>query len=186
VAWNRAQHNDLSHEVSALQWSVIAMAEATDRLADIRALDLPRAVAAIGEAVWKVTIVDATLVRHYPDVYDQVSTDLPAAERTEVDGMLAGLRFIRNRLGVEQDLADFICTESGSAEGICGWAWRAVPAPDLDAYSARGQQWELTRYQAYADQLAGRPICDSFTRAAAFLDRVAGQAELISADVAAG
>jgi hypothetical protein len=184
VAWNRAQHNDLAHEISALQWAVTAMADAVDRLADMRALDRPRAFTAIGEAVWWVTIVDATLVRHYPDPYDQVTADQPAAER-QVEAILAGLRFIRNRLGLDQDLADFICTESGLASdvGIGGWAWRLVGPPHLDAFSARGQEWEMARYQAYSGQLAGRSICDSFARAAAFLEQVTAQSEVTS-DVA--
>jgi hypothetical protein len=185
VAWNRAQHNDLTHEVSALQWAVTAMADAVDRLADMRALDRPRAFTAIGEAVWWVTIVDATLVRHYPDSYDQVTADQPAEERSQVEAILAGLRFIRNRLGLDQDLADFICTEAGTASdaGICTWAWRLVGPPQLDSFNARGQEWEMTRYQAYSSQLAGGSICDSFARAAAFLEQVTAQAE-VTGDVA--
>jgi hypothetical protein len=185
VAWNRAQHNDLSHEVSALQWAVTAMADAVDRLAGMRALDRPRAFTAIGDAVWWVTIVDATLVRHYPDSYDQVTADLPAAERSQVEAILAGLRFIRNRLGLDQDLAEFICTGSGLASdaGICTWSWRLVGPPRLDAFSARGQEWEMARYQAYSSQLAGCSICDSFARAAAFLEQVTAQAE-VTGDVA--
>jgi hypothetical protein len=180
VAWNRAQHNDLTHEVSALQWAVTAMADAVDRLADMRALDRPRSFTAIGEAVWWVTIVDATLVRHYPDPYDQVTADQPVAERRQVEAILAGLRFIRNRLGLDQDLADFICTESGLASdaGICSWAWRVVGPPQLDSFNARGQEWEMARYQAYSSHLAGRSICDSFARAAAFLEQVTAQAEV--------
>ncbi len=185
MAWNRAQHNDLAHEGTALQWAASAMAEATGRLADMRALDRPRAFTAIGEAVWWVTIVDATLVRHYPEAYDRVTAGQPDAERSAVDGLLAGLRFIRNRLGLDQDLGDFICTEAGGP-GIGGWTWRPVPAPVLDAYSARGQEWEMTRYLAYAGQLAGRPICDSFGRAAEFLDRVVCRAELVGDGAEAG
>ena len=186
MAWNRAQHNDLAHEGTALQWAASAMAEAIDRLADMRALDRSRAFTAVGEAVWWVTIVDATLVRHYPEAYDRVTAGQPDAERSQVEGILAGLRFIRNRLGLDQDLAEFICTEpagDSSGTGIGGWTWRPVPAPALDAFSARGQDWEMARYHAYSGDLTGRPICDSFGCAAAFLDEVTGQAEVTS-DVA--
>ena len=49
--------------VSALQWSVSAMSDTTERLPRVRAANQPRAFAVIGEAVWWVTILDATLVR---------------------------------------------------------------------------------------------------------------------------
>ena len=32
----------------------------------------PRAFTVIGEMVWWVTIIDATLVRHHPNAYDRV------------------------------------------------------------------------------------------------------------------
>ena len=58
--------------MSALQWSITAMSDTTERLPRVRAWDRPRAFAVIGEAVWWVTIVDATLVRHHPEAYDAV------------------------------------------------------------------------------------------------------------------
>ena len=72
AAWNREHMGDPAVEASALQWSVTAMSEAAGRLAGVRVWDRPRALAAIGEAVWWITMVDATLVRHYPDAYDSV------------------------------------------------------------------------------------------------------------------
>ena len=39
---------------------------------EARGLDLPQALAVISEAVWWVTMVDATVVRYYPDAYDRV------------------------------------------------------------------------------------------------------------------
>jgi hypothetical protein len=56
---------DLNAGASALQWAVTAMSDTTDRLPRARVWDRPRAFALIGEAVWWVTIVDATLVRHH-------------------------------------------------------------------------------------------------------------------------
>ena len=52
---------------SALGWAIIAMRDITERLGKVRASDHAQAFAVIGEAVWWVTIVDATLVRYYPD-----------------------------------------------------------------------------------------------------------------------
>ena len=53
----------------------------------------------VSDAVWWVTIVDATLVRHHPDAYDAVMTGQVPAQRALVEGTLAGLRFVRNRIG---------------------------------------------------------------------------------------
>ncbi len=90
---------DLKAGASALVWSITAMSDTTQRLPRVRAADRPRAFAVIGEAVWWVTIVDATLVRHHPDAYDSVMTSQTPAQRQLVGGTLAGLRFVRNRIG---------------------------------------------------------------------------------------
>ena len=117
---------DLKAGASALVWSITAMSDTTQRLPRVRAADRPRAFAVIGEAVWWVTIVDATLVRHHPDAYDSVMTSQTPAQRQLVGGTLAGLRFVRNRIGDEADLAELI--ESGApgpsagAGRITGWA----------------------------------------------------------------
>ena len=52
---------DPAVEMNALQWSITAMRDATERLPRVRPWDRPRAFAVIGEAVWWVTIVDGTL-----------------------------------------------------------------------------------------------------------------------------
>jgi hypothetical protein len=79
AAWNR-EHMDPAVEASALAWSVTAMSEATERLTAMRVPDPRQGLAAIGEAVWWVTMVDATLVRHHRKVYDAVLTAGGAAE----------------------------------------------------------------------------------------------------------
>ena len=56
-----------------VSWWFTAMASAT-----LRALDPPQAFAVIREAVWWVTIVDATLVRYHP-AYRQVLAARPPA-----------------------------------------------------------------------------------------------------------
>ena len=48
------------------------MSEATARLPAVKVRDHEQAFAAIGEAVWWITMVDATLVRHHPRAYDAV------------------------------------------------------------------------------------------------------------------
>ncbi len=85
VAWNREHLGDLKAGASALQWSITAMTATAERLPRVRAADLPRAFTVIGEAVWWVTIVDATLVRHHPDAYDRVMTAQAPAQRRRVE-----------------------------------------------------------------------------------------------------
>jgi hypothetical protein len=163
---------------SALSWAITAMRDTTERLAKVKAHDKPQAFAVIGEAVWWVTIVDATLVRYYPDEYDTALAELPAARRRVTETTLGGLRFVRNQMGYYADHADFIQPRASAQDGrdapITEWTWRSVPAPAVATLPPRGQEWELGRYRAYQDSLAGRRIGETFGRTSAFLDLVAG------------
>jgi hypothetical protein len=173
AAWNRDHVGDPAAGASALVWSITAMSDTTDRLTRVRAADRPRAFTVISEAVWWVTMVDATLVRHHPDAYDGVLAGQSPEERQLVEETLAGLRFVRNQIGDEADLAEFIEpgeSGHGAERGrITGWTWRSVPEPTLGSLPPRGQAWETTRYQAYQAQLAGHTIGETFARAVAFL-----------------
>jgi len=44
-----------------------------------------------------------------------------------------------------------------------------LPEPCMDSMAPRGQAWEMSRYRAYQDRLAGHTVGETFTRAAAFL-----------------
>ena len=173
VRWNREHVGDPAAGAAALLWSITAMSDAAERLPRVRAWDRPRALAAIGEMVWWVTIVDATLVRHHQEAYDGVMVGLPPAQRRVTDGILAGLRFVRNRMSDEADLAGFLTTgppgPGAGRMGITGWAWKVVPRPALTTLTPRGQAWEMTRYQAYRAWLVGHTTGDIFGDAVAFL-----------------
>jgi hypothetical protein len=184
VAWNRQKMGGPAGEVSALLWSITAMSDTTKRLPRVRAGDRARAFAVIGEAVWWVTIVDATMVRHHPDAYDAVMAAQVPAERRLIEGSLAGLRFVRNRIGHEADLAEFIepgAPGPGAGDGrITAWTWKLVPEPALASLPPRGQAWEMTRYRAYQAQLAGHTIAEIFGRATEFLKLAAANAPSIT------
>ena len=165
---------------SALSWSITAMRDTTERLGRVRASDRAQAFAVIGEAVWWVTIVDATLVRYYPDEYDIALGAQPTRQRRIIEGTFGGLRYVRNRMGYYADHADFIQPRPDEVEGgdapITEWTWRSLPPPTLETLPPRGQEWELSRYRAYQDRLAGRPVGETFALASAFLTLVASQA----------
>jgi hypothetical protein len=184
AAWNREHAGDLKAEMSALRWSITAMNNTTKRLTRMTTGDQPRAFALISEAVWWVTIVDATLVRHHLDAYDKVMADQTPAKRQLIEGTLAGLRFVRNRIGDEADLAEFIKSGEGgtaSAEGrVTIWTWKPVPEPALASLSPRGQSWEMSRYRAYQAELAGHTIGETFSGATAFLKRAAADAPALT------
>ena len=191
AAWNREHVGDPVAGASALVWSITAMSDTTDRLTRVRAADRPRAFTVISEAVWWVTMVDATLVRHHPGAYDGVLAGQSPTERQLVEETLAGLRFVRNQIGDEADLAEFIESgESGHGAGrgrITGWTWRSVPEPALASLPPRGQTWETMRYRAFQAQLAGHTIGETFGRAAEFLKLAAANAPAITdASVQAG
>ena len=168
VAWNRQNTSGRAAEASTLDWSIIAMRDATDRLLRRQVSGGPQAFAMISEAVWWVTIVDATLVRYHPDDYNAVLAG-QAAERRRIEGTLAGLRFVRNRMGYYADPADFIQPRGRGAGSITAWTWKPLPEPALASLPPRGQEWEMARYLAYQDQLRGHTMGATFGRAAAFL-----------------
>jgi endogenous inhibitor of DNA gyrase (YacG/DUF329 family) len=188
VAWNREHVNpdkrvgarltpestdDPHTQESALAWSIIAMRETTERLGKVRAHDRPQAFAVIGEAVWWVTIVDATLVRYHPEAYETALAGLPRAQRLLTEGTFAGLRYVRNRMGYFADHADFIQPRPSAAGDqdapIAAWTWKAMSKPPLDTLPPRGQAWEMNRYWAYQERLAGHAIGETFNLAADFL-----------------
>ena len=181
-AWNREHARRHPAQATALNWSITAMRDVTGRLWRARAGDQARAVAAVSEAVWWVTIVDATLVRHHPDAYDQVLASQTPPQRQLLENTLAGLRFVRNQMGQHCDPADFVCPAPGRPRGdkdrISTWIWISLPEPRLASLPPSGRAWERGRYNAYQAQLAGQPVGEVFGRAVAFLKLVAADTDL--------
>ena len=157
-----------------------AMRDVTGRLLRATARDRSRPFAVISEAVWWVTIVDATLVRYHPGTYDEVLAGQPGAERRSIEETLSGLRFVRNRMGQYLDPVDFIQPDdSGSGPGdggIMAWRWRPVPEPAFASPPLRGESWELARYRAYEGRLVGQTMGQTFARTAGFLRLAAARA----------
>jgi len=155
------------------------MRDAADRVLGLSAPSRAQGLVMISEAVWWVTIVDATLVRYHPDVYHAVLTGRPVAERELIEGTLAGLRFVRNWMGYHADHADFIrplASRAGSGGGpIAAWRWRSLPQPAVTSFPPLRQEWELDRYQAYQAHLARHAVGEVFSRAAAFLGQATAQ-----------
>ena len=175
VAWNRHNASDSPAETGALDWSITAMRETTDRLLRADGWDRANGFAVISEAVWWVTIVDATLMRYRPGVYSGVLARQAAAQRRITEDTFAGLRFVRNRMGYHADHADFIypldSRPAGGGDRIAAWTWRSLPEPALTSLTPRAREWEIARYLAYQAQLAGQPIGEAFSQATAFLCR---------------
>jgi len=165
------------------------MTETIERLSAVARCDRSRAFTAISEAVWQVTLVDATLVRHHLDTYDQIMARQDPAQRLLTEQTLAGLRFVRNQIGSEASLAGFLWPGGTGAGGgrVAGWRWKPVPEPALASLVPRGRAWELARYQAYQAYLAGQPIGQTFGRAAEFLNLTAtGALSITVGDAHAG
>lgn len=187
VIWNRHHANDLPVNADTLDWSITAMWQATDRLRGVPGFGGHAGFAIVGEAVWWVTMVDATLVRYHADAYNELLAGLPAPERAITEDTFGGLRFVRNRMAYD-DLSLFIqpaASELGVAAGagqiagtVGSWTWVSVPKPVVPALSARGQQWEMSRYRSYRARLAGRPVGQTFDRATAFLRPLCQPSEL--------
>jgi hypothetical protein len=178
VAWNRQNTADPADPLSALNWAITAMRDTIRRLPGLVPHDRPRAFAEIGEAVWRVTIVDATLMRHHPMAYDRVIAARAPADRQLIEESLAGLRYVRNQISQDADHADFVRPEPSfpGADRLTAWTWKPVAEPPLAALLPRAQQWEMTRYRAYQARLAGCTVGEVFELAAAFLEQVAAGA----------
>jgi hypothetical protein len=195
MAWNRGDPRQATVSFAALDWSVNAMTEVTSRLQDSgRGLGLlVTAATAVSDATWWVTLVDATLVRYQPCEYDATLESLPPAEREEIEQTLAGLRYVRNQVGLHIDPVDFLRAAPAAtpatlvpgtlvpgtlvpgtlAPGETAWTWSPLPAPVIRDLTPRGQEWEYSRYQAYLHWLAGRPVTRAFTLAPGFLQQAA-------------
>jgi len=167
MAWNREHAGLAAAPAVAIGWSVTAMTEAAGRLAG-GSWDLPHLAVAVGEAVWWVTLVDATLVRYHPRDYEAALAS-PDVRRRKTEQALEGLRYVRNQLGKSADPAGFI--HPGCADGP--WTWEPLPEPGLSALAPRARQWELSRYRAYQARLAGRDIARTFARCTEFLAQAA-------------
>jgi hypothetical protein len=172
MAWNREHAGVAAAPAVAIDWSVIAMSEAVGRLAVAGAWDLHRVAAAVGETVWWVTLVDATLVRYHPREYERALAN-KEVRRRKTEGALEGLRYVRNQLGKSVEPDEFVCPVVGD-DGAGGWAWRPLPEPRLEGLAQRARQWELSRYSAYQGRLAERDIAKTFARCAEFLAQAAG------------
>ena len=167
MTWNDQHAGVAAAPAAAIDWSVAAMAEAATRLSASVAWDLPHLSEAVSDAVWWVTLVDATLVRYHPRNYEGALAGR-SARRRETEQTLEGLRYVRNQLGRSADPAGFIKPPSGD-DTAAPWTWRPLPQPDLGGLGSRARKWELSRYRAYQERLAGHDITESFTWCAEFL-----------------
>jgi hypothetical protein len=170
MAWNREHAGVAAAPAIAIDWSVTAMAEATGRLAVADAWDLPWLAAAVGDTVWWVTLVDATLVRYHLSDYE-IALASKDVRRRKTEETLEGLRYVRNQLGKSVDPAKFVGPAEGA--GTTAWIWRPQPEPGPGELTARALQWEMSRYRAYQARLAGRDIVRTFGRCAEFLEQAA-------------
>jgi hypothetical protein len=175
VTWNRENASGQLTGDTPLTWSVSALEENVERLRKAEAMNLPEALAVISEAIWWVTLVDATMVRYHHDAYDHALADLDDGERNITEGTFTGLRFARNCMGHYLDPADFIQPQQDSLGGdapVASWTWRQVPAPVSAALTKRTRAWETSRHLHYLLYLADRPVGETIDRAAAFLTQV--------------
>jgi hypothetical protein len=173
VRWNREHLTDAAAEQRALEWSLAGMQDVTERLALCRPEeDGVVAFSAVAEAVWWVTIIDARLIRQYMDSYEAVLAAHDPAQRSMVEGTLAGLRYVRNQTTSETISGEFISPPTGAkGYGVpAAWGWNHIAEPPLDHLPDDVRSWERSRYQEYEAWLAGNVVGDVFQRATGFLN----------------
>ena len=145
-----------------LAWSVAAMCDALRRLAGASAANVPQAVAATCEAAWWVTVVDAAMTRHHPDVYGRALTDLDPAARRAVAGIP---RRLTGSSAASSGTPPIPATSSSPPGPAGRWTWSVVSPP----YPQRGSAREASPYRDYRAQLAGKPVAAVLEQAAGFL-----------------
>jgi hypothetical protein len=107
-------------------------------------------------------MVDATLMRHHPAVYDTVLAAHPPARRRLLVETLAGLRYVRNWVSSGTALEEAVDI-GDSTWHITGWTWRPAGVPP------GAQAWERARHRAYQARLAGYTIGTTIGQAVTFL-----------------
>lgn len=174
IAWNRENTGGELNGDTPLNWSVSALEDTVERLCKAEAVNLPEALAVIGEAVWWITLVDATMIRYHHDAYDHALADLDPAERKITEGTFTGLRFVRNCMGYYVDPADFVEPPHDRLDdvAVAAWTWRQVPAPVSAALPRRTGAWETGRYVHYRAYLADRAVGETVNRATRFLTQL--------------
>jgi hypothetical protein len=173
IAWNRRNALDPAAD-GTLPWAVSAMQAATDRLLAATTADPTAAFMVVTEAVWWVTLVDATLVRYHQAAYGRLLARRDDKERQAIEDTFAGLRFVRNQMGRQPSPGDVIRPprQSGGPPGrVAEWTWTPAREPVLVAQPGGSHDWEHTRHRSYQAQLAGHRIGASFTQAAGFLQQ---------------
>jgi hypothetical protein len=182
VTWNRQHADGHPAGADALEWSIVAMRQTTGRLQRATGLDRQSGLGMISDAVWLVTMVDATLVRYHHDTYRAVLEAQPCEQREVTEDTFGGLRYVRNQMDPGDNAAGFIQVADGPAGTSAGraaaWAWKSVPEPELAGLTASARQWEMLRYRAYQARLAGQPVGQTFRLAAGFLDLVCATSDL--------
>src|SRR5437899_9227257 len=136
------------------------MRDAIDRINKVAASEPQRAFAAIGEAVWWITIVnDTRRKRNGPSYALALNSCTPP-----IEDPLAGLKSVRNRIGHEVDLVDFIdpvASRPDPGDGrVTAWAWKSTPPP-----TRKGKR-ELDSHRSYEAALAGKNIVHGLQAAA--------------------
>lgn len=179
MAWNEDHGGTPAAPAPAIGWSVTAMAEAVERFGQAGTWDRARAASVVGETVWWITLVDATLVRYHPKDYETTMAGLGPETRRDTEEALGGLRYVRNRIGRSTEPAELI---RRGADG--GWEWTPQAEPGLDGVAAVTREWELNRYHAYQEHLAGRDIARLFRLCAVFLERAASAVPALERSVA--
>lgn len=191
MVWHQERTGDPIAGDSVLEWSVPAMSQAVRALVTVSGWDRTAGCAAVSDAVWAVTMVDAAMVRRHPGIYDEVLAGELVPDRRLVEESLAGLRFVRNRIPDHAAVAGFVAPSVDDPDevGVLGWQWQSVSRPPLTRRRPRAQAWETARYEAYQTRLAGCPLGEVFQRAEAFLLQTAEGAAVIAgsgADQAVG
>lgn len=149
---------------TALDWSVVAMHDATDSVNRIRAPELGEAFAAIGEAVWWITLVDDNIRARHGKAYRRAArATVPDPTQT-----MRGLRSVRNRICHEVEVVEFIVnigSRPDRGDGrISAWAWQSVPPP-----LSRAPR-DVAGHAAYETVLVSQNILYTFGLATGFLD----------------
>jgi hypothetical protein len=145
-------------EIVPLNWCVEAMDRAFERVRVTGWNDPVGAYAAIAETLFWIDVVDEQLRHKHQPHYEATLAD----QREDIQVMLSGLIFARNRITHEVDEIGYVIAAAKQLDTFAAtWTWQPLPPrPD-------GRQ--RARHQHYQETIAGRDVVETLLAVTLFL-----------------
>jgi hypothetical protein len=139
-------------EIVPLNWSINAMQRAFERVRSIGWNDVIGQYAAVAETLFWIDIVEAQLRDRYRPHYKAALND----QSSNVQPMLKGLLWARNRITHEVDEVQYLLATATSADSFAAaWTWQSIPPRPAGRYQ------DPDGHAAYESEVVGKDVVDT-------------------------